>query len=98
MNLIKVYRGVQLEEVSEIISQTEGLIHDKYKMINNPFCWQNVRILTIPYSSLQLGDNKLNEYIVNDKVVATIYVRRNDFNNADILITDFGEYYGKDNG
>lgn len=92
-NLTRVYRGIQLEEVGGIIRNTEDKIHDKYKMIGNPNCSQNCRAMTIPHSLSQIGDNSLREYVVDDKVVATIYVRRNDFNNADILITDFGNEY-----
>lgn len=92
-NLTRVYRGVQLEEVGNIIKDTEEKIHDKYKMIGNPNCSQNCRAVTIPHSSVQLGDNSLREYVADDKVVATIYVRRNDFNNADILVSDLGNEY-----
>ena len=50
-------------------------------------------MVTISHSSIQLGDNSLREYIVYVKVVVTIYVRRNDFNNTDILVSDLGGEY-----
>lgn len=62
-------------------------------MKGNPYCTQNCRMVTIPHSSTQLGDNSLREYIIYDKVVVTIYVRRNDFNNTDILVSDLGGEY-----
>ena len=62
-------------------------------MKGNPYCTQNCRMVTIPHSSIQLGDNSLKEYIVYGKVVVTIYVRRNDFNNTDILVSDLGGEY-----
>lgn len=92
-NLTRVYRGVALEDVADIINSMEDSIYRKYKMVGNPNCSQNCRMVTIPYSSIQLGDNSLQEFIVDDKVVATIYVRRNDFNNADILVSDLGNEY-----
>lgn len=92
-NLTRVFRGVQLEEVANIINNIEESIHLKYKMNNNSYCEQNCRMVTIPHSSTQIGDNSLREYVVDDKVVATIYIRRNDFNNADILVSDLGGEY-----
>ena len=92
-SLTRVFRGVALEEVADILNDLEEKIHSKYKMIGNPYCSQNCRMVTIPYSSIQLGDNSLHEYIVDDKVVVTIYVRRNDFNTADILVSDLGGEY-----
>ena len=62
-------------------------------MKGNPYCTQNCRMVTISHSSIQLGDNSLREYIVDGKVVVTIYVRRNDFNNTDILVSDLGGEY-----
>lgn len=62
-------------------------------MIGNPDAEQNIRQLSIATSSMQPSDNSLREYIVDDKVVATVYVRRNDFNNADILVSDLGDEY-----
>lgn len=50
-------------------------------------------MVTIPHSSIQLGDNSLREYIIYDNVVVTIYVRRNDFNTTDILVSDLGGEY-----
>lgn len=91
-NLTQVFRGVQLEEVSNIIHDIEKKIHSKYEMIGDPSCSQNCRMVTIAHSSTQISDNSLREYIDNDKVVVTIYVRRNDFNTADILVSDLGEY------
>lgn len=87
-NLTQVFRGIQLEEVSNIINDIEQKIHNKYEMIGDPSCSQNCRMVTIAHSSTQISDNSLREYINNDKVVATIYVRRNDFNTADILVSD----------
>ena len=92
-SLTRVFRGVALEDVADILNDLEEKIHSKYKMIGNPYCSQNCRMVTIPYSSIQLGDNSLHEYIIDDKVVVTIYVRRNDFNTADILVSDLGGEY-----
>ena len=41
-------------------------------MKGNPYCTQNCRMVTIPHSSIQLGDDSLREYIVDDKVVVTM--------------------------
>ena len=92
-SLTRVFRGVPLEEVVEIIHSVEDKIHHKYEMIGNPDAEQNIRQLSIATSSMQPSDNSLREYIVDDKVVATVYVRRNDFNNADILVSDLGDEY-----
>lgn len=92
-DLTRVIRGVQLENVSSIINDIEERIHSKYEMIGDISCSQNCRMVTNAHSSTQISDNSLREYIENDKVVATIYVRRNDFNTADILVSDFGDEY-----
>lgn len=95
-NLTRVLRGVALEDVADIINGIEDSIYRKYKMVGNPNCSQNCRRVTIPYSSIQLGDNSLQEFIVDDKVVATIYIRRNDFNTADIIVSDLGDEYNNE--
>lgn len=92
-SLTRVFRGVAFEEVANILNDLEEKIHSKYKMKGNPYCTQNCRMVTIPHSSIQLGDNSLREFIVYGKVVVTIYVRRNDFNTADILVSDLGGEY-----
>ena len=71
-SLTRVFRGVALEDVVNILNDLEEKIHSKYKMKGNPYCTQNCRMVTIPHSSIQLGDNSLREYIVYGKVAVTM--------------------------
>lgn len=92
-SLTRVCRGVALEDVADIIKDLEENIYRKYEMVGNPYAEQNMRQVSIAGSMMKPSDNSLREYIIDDKVVVTIYVRRNDFNNADILVSDLGDEY-----
>lgn len=92
-NLTKTVRGVALEDAANIIKDLEENIYRKYKMIGNPYAEQNMRQVSIASSMMQPSDNSLREYIVDDKVVVTIYIRRNEFNTVDILVSDWGGEY-----
>ena len=62
-------------------------------MIGNIFAQHNRKNLSIAHSYTQASDDFLDEYIVKDNVVATIFTRRNDANIVDLLITYFDDKY-----
>ena len=62
-------------------------------MVGNIFAQHNRKNLSIAHSYTQASDEFLDEYIVNDNVVATIFTRRNDANIVDLLITYFDDKY-----
>ena len=87
-----VIKGLQLEKVGSIIGNIEGDFIEKYKMFGNPTARKYKRNVSISaISKFEPSDDFIYEYIVDDKLVATIYSRRNDFNTVDLYVSKFGE-------
>ena len=89
----KIIKNIPLENVSEIKVKEETIIFERFNMIGNIFAQHNRKNLSIAHSYTQVSDEFLDEYIVNDNVVATIFTRRNDANIVDLLITYFDDKY-----
>lgn len=89
----KIIKNIPLENVSEVKAKEETIIFERYNMVGNIFAQHNRKNLSIACSYTQTGDEFLDEYIVNDNVVATIFTRRNDANIVDLLITYFDDKY-----
>ena len=89
----KIIKSIPLENVSEVKAKEETIIFERFNMIGNIFAQHNRKNLSIACSYTQTGDEFLDEYIVNDNVVATIFTRRNDANIVDLLITYFDDKY-----
>ena len=89
----KIIKNIPLEDVANIIVKEESIIFERYNMVNNPFAKHNCKNLSIASSCTHPSDEFLDEYIVNDNVVATIFTRRNDANIVDLLITYFDDKY-----
>ena len=89
----KIIKSIPLEDVANIIVKEESIIFERYNMFNNPFAKHNCKNLSIASSCTHPSDEYLDEYIVNDNVVATIFTRRNAANIVDLLITYFDDKY-----
>lgn len=89
----KIIKNIPLENVSEVKVKEESIIFERFNMIGNIFAQHNSKNLSIAHSYTQVSDEFLDEYIVNDNVVATIFTRRNDANIVDLLITYFDDKY-----
>ena len=90
--MVYVIKGLQLEKVGSTISALEGNFLEKYNMFGYPSarkCTRNVSISAL--SKFEPSDDFIYEYIVDEKLVATIYWRRNDFNTVDLYVSKFGE-------
>ena len=89
MNVIK---GLQLEKVGSIIGKIEGDFIEKYKMFGNPTARKYKRNVSIPaISKFEPSDDFIYEYIVDEKMVAMIYIRRNNFNTVDLYVSEFND-------
>lgn len=89
----KIIKSIPLEDVANIIVKEESIIFERYNMVNNPFAKHNCKNLSIASSCTHPSDEYLDEYIVNDNIVATIFTRRNAANIVDLLITYFDDKY-----
>lgn len=85
----KILKCIPLEDVREVKAAEEKIIFEKYNMIGNIYAKHNCKNLSIACSHTQPSDEFLDEYIVYDDVVSTIFTRRNDKNTVDLLITHF---------
>ena len=90
--MVYVIKGLQLEKVGSTIGNIEGDFIEKYKMFGNPSARKykiNVSISAI--SKFEPSDDFIYEYIVDEKMVATIYCRRNSFNTVDLYVSKFSD-------
>ena len=85
----KVIKSIPLEDVAKVKQHEEEIIFEKFNMYKNIFARHNRRSLSINNCYKLQSDDYLDEYIINDNVVATIHTRRNDANIVDLLITYF---------
>ena len=87
-----VIKGLQLEKVGSTIDAIEGNFLEKYNMFGYPSAQKYTRNVAISATSkFEPSDDFIYEYIVDDKLVAMIYSRRNDFNTVDLYVSKFGE-------
>ena len=92
--MVYVIKGLQLEKVGSAISAIEGNFLEKYNIFGYPSTRKYTRNVAISATSkFEPSDDFIYEYIVDDKLVATIYSRRNDFNTVDLYVSKFGEEY-----
>ena len=90
--MVYVIKGLQLEKVGSTISAIEGNFLEKYNMFGYPSVRKYTRNVAISATSkFEPSDDFIYEYIVDDKLVAMIYSRRNDFNTVDLYVSKFGE-------
>ena len=90
--MVYVIKGLQLEKVGSDIGRIEGEFIEKYKMFGNPSARKYRRNVSISaLSKFEPSDDFIYEYIVDEKLVATIYSRRNNFNTVDLYVSKFGE-------
>ena len=90
--MMNVIKGLQLEKVGSTISAIEGNFIQTFKMIRNSSERKYKRNVSISaLSKFEPSDDFIYEYIVDDKLVATIYSRRNDFNTVDLYVSKFSD-------
>ena len=92
--MVHVIKGLQLEKVGSTIDAIEGNFIQIFKMIRNSSARKYTSNVAISATSkFEPSDDFIYEYVVYDKLVATIYCRRNDFNTVDLYVSEFGEEY-----
>ena len=90
--MVYVIKGLQLEKVGSTIDTIEGNFLEKYNMFGYPTMRKYTRNVAISATSkFEPSDDFIYEYIVDDKLVATIYCRRNSFNTVDLYVSKFSE-------
>ena len=90
--MMNVIKGLQLEKVGSTIGNLESDFIEKYKMFGNPSARKYKRNVSISaISKFEPSDDFIYEYIVDEKLVAMIYIRRNSFNTVDLYVSEFGE-------
>ena len=90
--MVYVIKGLQLEKVGSIIGKIEGDFIEKYKMLGNPSARKYKRNVSISaISKFEPSDDFIYEYIVDEKMVAMIYIRRNKFNTVDLYVSEFSD-------
>lgn len=87
-----IIKGLQLERVSSTIENIEHDLFEKYKMAGNLTAYKCMRNVAISSTSeFEPSDNFIYEYTIDDRLVAMIYSRRNDFNTVNLYISEFGD-------
>ena len=90
--MVYVIKGLQLEKVGSTIDAIEGNFLEKYNIFGYPTARKYTRNVAISaISKFEPSDDFIYEYIVDDKLVATIYSRRNDFNTVDLYVSKFSD-------
>ena len=90
--MVYVIKGLQLEKVGSTIDAIKGNFLEKYNMFGYPSARKYTRNVAISATSkFEPSDDFVYEYIVDDKLVVTIYSRRNDFNTVDLYVSKFGD-------
>ena len=90
--MMNVIKGLQLEKVGSTIGNIEGDLIEKYKMFGNPTTRKYKRNVSISaISKFEPSDDFIYEYIVDEKLVAMIYIRRNKFNTVDLYVSEFSD-------
>ena len=90
--MVFVIKGLQLENVGSTIDAIEGNFIQTFKMIRNSSERKYTRNVAISATSkFEPSDDFIYEYIVDEKLVAMIYSRRNSFNTVDLYVSKFGE-------
>jgi len=85
----KIIQGICLEDKNEIIKKEADEIISRWQMAGNVYARIYTRGVTIASSINQLSDNKITEFIINDKIIALIYEYRNEFNTIDLYIFEY---------
>jgi len=85
----KIIQGICLEDKNEIIKKETDEIINRWQMAGNVYACIYTRGITIASSINQLSDNKITEFIINDKIIALIYEYRNEFNTIDLYIFEY---------
>ena len=87
-----IIKGLQLEIVGSTIENIEHDLFEKYKMVGNPSARKHTRNVAISgTSAFEPSDNFIYEYMIDDRLVAMIYSRRNNFNTVDLYVSEFGD-------
>ena len=90
--MVYVIKGLQLEKVGSTISALEGNFLEKYNMSGYPTARKYKRTVAISATSkFEPSDDFIYEYVVDDKLDATIYCRRNSLNTVDLYVSKFGD-------
>ena len=90
--MVYVIKGLQLEKVGSTIGNIEGDFIEKYNMFGYPTMRKYTRNVAISATSkFEPSDDFIYEYIVDEKMVATIYCRRNSFNTVDLYVSKFSD-------
>ena len=90
--MVYVIKGLQLEKVGSTIDAIEGNSLEKYNMFGYPSARKYTRNVAISATSkFEPSDDFIYEYIVDEKLVATIYCRRNNFNTVDLYVSKFSD-------
>ena len=88
--MVYVIKGLQLEKVGSAIDAIEGNFIQTFKMIRNSSERKYRRNVSISaLSKFEPSDDFIYEYIVDEKMVVTIYSRRNKFNTVDLYVSEF---------
>ena len=90
--MVYVIKGLKLEKVGSTISAIEGNFIQTFKMIRKSSDRKYRRNVSISaLSKFEPSDDFIYEYIVDEKMVAMIYIRRNSFNTVDLYVSKFGD-------
>jgi hypothetical protein len=80
---------VPLEEISYVVEAFEQAVISAYDFYNNPFCeiqHRGIGINNAFQEEIHRSDDEIFYYLKNDNMVATLIIRRTEFNNAEITM------------
>lgn len=80
---------VPLEEIADVVEEFEQGVISEYDFYNSPLCeiqHRGIGIKNAFQEEIHRSDDEILYYLKNDDMVATLIVRRNEFNNAEITM------------
>lgn len=80
---------VPLEDIGDVVESFEQAVISSYDFYNNPFCeiqHRGIGIKNAFQEEIHRSDDEILYYLKNDNMVATLIIRRTEFNNAEITM------------
>lgn len=89
----RAVKGIQLEHFKDQFEAEYRRILERYGLRSSlpvpaRMYTRNVAIFANEHKA---SDDHLTEFLMGDRVVATIYARRNDYNTVDMYVSCFGQ-------
>lgn len=93
--MINKHYSIQLHEQSKYHQRYKDYFVSKYKMNHSLAPKIIYRMTTNEHGSFP-SDNYIDEFLINEKLLALVYFRRNEYNLCDVFVVDLDTYIPED--